>query len=107
MSYDSAHCLRVIRRIAAGARTEINEVEDAVEYLTLQSPPLVEGDQDFVRNLAVFARYFGGYNMNGEDAWQWHMGEILAGAYPLESLPDHVRSIAKELYYKTAGRPAR
>lgn len=104
MSYDHKHCLRVLKRIAEGVRTEPNEVEDAVEYLTLQSTPFVEGDEVFLRGLAMFAGYFDGFDMSVEIAWQWHMDEILAGIYPLSDLPDHVRDIAKELYYKKSDR---
>ncbi|MCE9501858.1 MAG: hypothetical protein K8R21_15360 [Leptospira sp.] len=33
------------------------------------------------------------------DAWPWHVDEISRGVYPLEKLPEHVRDLAKKLYY--------
>jgi hypothetical protein len=34
------------------------------------------------------------------DHWAYHSKEISEGAYPLELLPEHIRDLAKNLYYK-------
>ncbi|GEM_PF-3226086 len=34
-----------------------------------------------------------------ELSWRWHWTNITSGVYPLEKLPEHVRDIAKALYY--------
>jgi len=34
-----------------------------------------------------------------EDSWRYQIDWIVEGEYPLEKLPDHVRDIARELYY--------
>jgi hypothetical protein len=100
MSWNDEHCLRVIHRVISGARLEPNEVEDAVEYLAERTPPFLEGDVEFVRRLEDFDAYFDGFDMSVETAWHWRMREILAGEYQLSELPDHVREIAQELYYR-------
>ena len=34
-----------------------------------------------------------------DDTWRWYGEDILNSEYPLDKLPDHVRDLAKELYY--------
>ncbi|MFA5518902.1 MAG: hypothetical protein WDA74_06580 [Spirochaetota bacterium] len=34
-----------------------------------------------------------------DQSWRAQTGDIAEGKYPLEKLPDHVREIARELYY--------
>lgn len=34
-----------------------------------------------------------------DDSWRWHWSGVATGKYPLEKLPDHVRDLAKTLYY--------
>ena len=35
-----------------------------------------------------------------EASWWWHAQAISRGKYPLDKLPEHVRELARELYYK-------
>lgn len=35
----------------------------------------------------------------GDSTWHWHAEAISKGEYPLEQLPEHVRELARELYY--------
>jgi len=34
-----------------------------------------------------------------KEPWPWHTEAISQGKFPLEKLPEHVRELAKELYY--------
>ncbi|MFA5518904.1 MAG: hypothetical protein WDA74_06590 [Spirochaetota bacterium] len=36
---------------------------------------------------------------NDEEHWAWNLNLIFEGKYPLEKLPDHIRKIAREMYY--------
>ena len=61
------------------------------------NPP--EFDQEFVRSMKYLTHLFGGWELTDE-SWRYHIKEIVNGVYPLEKLPDHVRDLAVELYYK-------
>jgi hypothetical protein len=58
----------------------------------------IELDQYLVENLGKLseAGCFGGFK---EDSWRYQISWIVEGEYPIEKLPDHVRELAKELYY--------
>ena len=36
---------------------------------------------------------------NGQDHWVWNLDKIAGGIFPLALLPEHVRDLAKELYF--------
>ena len=40
-------------------------------------------------------------------SWWWHAQAIARGEYPLEKLPEHVRELARELYYGGGRKPGR
>lgn len=60
------------------------------------NPP--ELDQEFVRSMKYLTHLFGGWELTDE-SWRYRIKEIVNGEYPLAKLPDHVRALAKELYY--------
>lgn len=64
----------------------------------------IECDQMYVTKLPDVIRQLGkGERVREKCAkapyWQYHMHTIVEGTFPLENLPEHVRDIAKELYY--------
>lgn len=78
---------------------EFDEVEDAL----LEMDELNNEDLDIVliRNieLAFLKNGDGQIYPLKSSTWRWYGEDIFEGEYPLENLPEHVRSIAKELYY--------
>lgn len=40
-----------------------------------------------------------GYLGSSIESWRWNIPDIAEGVYPLEDLPEHVRDLAKALYY--------
>lgn len=44
-------------------------------------------------------RFLSPFDQFNEETWRWHAHEVATGKYPLEKLPDHVRDLAKTLYY--------
>jgi hypothetical protein len=62
---------------------------------------ILELDKRYLSSGEIFAK-----SINDEycdikegDAWYWHIASIVKGEYPLDKLPEHVREVAKELYY--------
>ncbi|EKR98420.1 hypothetical protein LEP1GSC125_1846 [Leptospira mayottensis 200901122] len=58
-----------------------------------------EFDQGLIRKAENLSHLFGGMDLT-ESSWRFYLNEISSGKFPLEKLPEHVREIAKELYYK-------
>ncbi len=58
-----------------------------------------EADIFLVKNAGEFIKYDLDAYPDETDSWRWYYYEIAAGAWPLEKLPDHVRDLAKKLYY--------
>ncbi|WP_036060449.1 hypothetical protein [Leptospira weilii] len=77
----------------------VEEQEMIVEILEDLQGEIPEVDQVLVRKFKVLDHLFGGSDLS-ESSWRFFPLEVSTGKYPLENLPDHVREIAKELYYK-------
>jgi len=45
--------------------------------------------------------------VTAEASWWWRAQDIARGEYPLERLPEHVRELARELYYGGDRKPDR
>ncbi|EMM77286.1 hypothetical protein LEP1GSC040_2570 [Leptospira santarosai str. 2000030832] len=58
-----------------------------------------EFDQDLVRKATNLSHLFGGQDLS-ESSWRFYLKEISLGKFSLKELPEYVREIAKELYYK-------
>jgi len=60
-----------------------------------------EQDRRFIRYGRVFAEWYTDeyIGITEKSHWWNHIAKIVEGEYPLDKLPDHVRGIAKELYY--------
>lgn len=59
-------------------------------------------DAYFIEHLSIFARqgFEGIFTGGGSRTWRNEFKRIVAGEYPLEDLPEHVRDRARELYYQ-------
>jgi len=76
---------------------EGEEVWHAVASLDLAELPVL--DKKFIKHLPVAGLVTQDYpKPNG--TWRWFAHEIVEGKYPLELIPEHVRSLAKKLYYR-------
>jgi len=53
---------------------------------------------EYIRNLVHIVAYT--ENVRDEPEWPYRAKEILAGKFPLEKLPVHVRELARQLYYR-------
>lgn len=60
-----------------------------------------EQDRRFVMLGRTFAKWYTDGEMTIKDHGPWwdHIARIVSGDYPLDNLPDHVRDLARELYY--------
>lgn len=69
------------------ALEEINDIECDQLY--------VQKAREVVHQLGKSVREY----YKEEDGWHWQIHGIADGTFPLEKLPEHVRELAKELYY--------
>lgn len=60
-----------------------------------------ELEKSLVRSAHLLGKYFGfsEITLDGKP-WPWHIVQISQGKFPLEKLPEHVRELAKDLYYR-------
>lgn len=58
-----------------------------------------EQDIRYLKNGKMFAEWLTEDDLDLGKYWYWYIADIVKGIYPLEKLPDHVRDIAKNLYY--------
>ncbi|MGJ4785655.1 hypothetical protein ACQV5J_16190 [Leptospira interrogans] len=77
----------------------VEEQEMLVEILDDLDGKYPEFDQELVRKAQILSHLFGGQDLS-ESSWRFFLFEISEGKFPLENLPEHVREVAKELYYK-------
>lgn len=61
--------------------------------------PNEELDHYFMEHIGIFAAYKYGSLYVWGDTWIDRFRDVVAGTYPLEQIPEHVRELAKELYY--------
>jgi|YNPMSStandDraft_1061717.scaffolds.fasta_scaffold17404_3 hypothetical protein len=63
---------------------------------------LIPEDIRYIKNGMVFAEWVIEDNclIEESDPWYWHIAKIVKGEYPLELIPEHVRNIARQLYYE-------
>ncbi|EMO79234.1 hypothetical protein LEP1GSC126_2883 [Leptospira kirschneri str. 200801774] len=77
----------------------VEEQEMIVEILEDLQGKFPEVDQVLVRKFKALDHLFGGSDLS-ESSWRFFPLEVSTGKFPLENLPDHVREIAKKLYYE-------
>lgn len=57
-------------------------------------------DVYFMEHIGIFASYkYGSLYKRRGNTWVDQFRDVAAGEYPLEQIPDHVRDLAKQLYY--------
>ncbi len=74
------------------------KLEDEADALGTSSDEL---DKRYVRSGKLFAEWISDEyaDINADDPWYWHIAEIANGQYPFEDLPEHVRDVAREMFY--------
>ncbi len=90
---------RIAKLIETVENGSVEEQEMLVEILDELDGKFPEFDQELVRKFSILDHLFGGSDLS-ESSWRFFPLEVSTGEYPLENLPDHVREIAKELYYE-------
>lgn len=90
---------KAARSIITSPRSESEAGEITTILLYLDDRKDEELDQLLVKNLSNIFVGDGNIYPRTDSTWRWYGEEILEGEYPLENLPEHVRDIAKELYY--------
>lgn len=56
-------------------------------------------DVYFMEHAGIFAAYKYGSLYVWGNTWVDQFRDVVAGEYPLEQIPEHVRDLAKQLYY--------
>ncbi|WP_032917316.1 hypothetical protein [Leptospira santarosai] len=77
----------------------VEEQEILVEIIEDYDGQYPEFDQELVRKAKNLSHLFGGQDLS-ESSWRFYLKEISSGKFSLKKLPEHVREIANELYYK-------
>ncbi len=102
---DEEYFYHIIKILENGEEDEISFYNGALVLRTKLNditPRLIDADKIIIRN----AGYFGEYQTEdyflreAKTHWTHFLNEVADGTYPLEKLPEHVRELAKELYYK-------
>lgn len=96
--------LRRLERMSAKDK-EIFHDETVNMFLVIVRLNDIELDQLFIQRLPAVIRQLGNSEKVREECakqaqWQYQMHTIVEGTFPLEKLPEHVRDIARELYYE-------
>ncbi|EKN89812.1 hypothetical protein LEP1GSC034_1013 [Leptospira interrogans str. 2003000735] len=94
MTHDRA--LKLIATIEDGS---VEEQEMLIQFLDDIDGKFEDCDMNLVRKFSILSHLFGGMDLS-ESSWRFFPLEISSGKYPLDKLPEYVRGIAKELYYK-------
>ncbi|WP_017852015.1 hypothetical protein ACO1KB_19210 [Leptospira interrogans serovar Szwajizak] len=90
---------RILKLIETVEDGNVEEQEMIVQVLDEIDGKFEDCDMNLVRKFSLLIHLFGGMDLT-ESSWRFFPLEISSGKYPLENLPEHVREIAKELYYK-------
>lgn len=57
--------------------------------------------EEYIRNLQyIYPIIEKNFHITEEMEWPYHAKSIFDGKYPLEKLPNHLRNLAKKLYYQ-------
>ena len=72
--------------------TEIESIAYRLIFLDGRKPEL---DIEFAKRFHQFP-----WLSDFGDEWQLHVTEIMAAEFPLDEIPEHVRGILENLYYK-------
>ncbi|HOW82565.1 MAG TPA: hypothetical protein PK573_08400 [Spirochaetota bacterium] len=59
-------------------------------------------DEEIIKRAGELGKYIHDedhYDDEMKSFWAWNPDKIAEGKFPLEKIPDHVRTLAKELYY--------
>ncbi len=83
-----------------------SEVTSAVETLAGLKGYYPDLDKEYIKRAKQFGEYLEDDDVYGE-GWPHWAPEIANGEYPLKKLPDHIRDLAEELYYKEKANVAR
>ncbi|MDH7554170.1 MAG: hypothetical protein QHH74_10975 [Spirochaetota bacterium] len=72
-----------------------------VRSMVSENESVRQQDIRYIKNGAFFAEWINEEyaSIERHNEWYWHIATIVAGQYPLERLPEHVRDIAARLYY--------
>ncbi|MDI7157196.1 hypothetical protein QMM53_11670 [Leptospira santarosai] len=90
---------RVLKLIEVVEDGSVEEQEMLVQILDELNGKFEDCDANLVRKFSALSHLFGGMDLS-ESSWRYFPNEVSSGKFPLEKLPEHVREIAKELYYK-------
>ncbi|TGK23425.1 hypothetical protein [Leptospira stimsonii] len=90
---------RILKLIEFVENGSVEEQEMLIQILDELNGKFEDCDANLVRKFSILSHLFGGMDLS-ESSWRFFPSEISSGKYPLENLPEYVREIAKELYYK-------
>ncbi|MBW0432280.1 hypothetical protein HGB47_01480 [Leptospira yasudae] len=90
---------RVLKLIEFVENGSVEEQEMLIQILDELNGKFEDCDVNLVRKFSILSHLFGGMDLS-ESSWRYFPNEVSSGNFPLEKLPEYVREIAKELYYK-------
>lgn len=67
------------------------------------TPELKAVDEEIIRKAKSLGKFIfddGNYDSELRNYWAWNPGKIASGEFPVEKIPEHVRELAKSLYYE-------
>jgi hypothetical protein len=80
-------------------RIQLDPLEiDFIVYKVIKDP-IRENEIEFIKKAKSISVIHENHYIPEVDHWAYHSKEIANGKYPLELLPEHVRSLAQDLYY--------
>jgi|GEM_PF-1465008 ketosteroid isomerase-like protein len=66
-------------------------------------PELKAVDEEIIRKAEALGKFIfdeGHYDEEMSNYWVWNPGRIASGEFPVDKIPEHVRELAKSLYYE-------
>ena len=63
---------------------------------------LVEIDREIIERAGEIGKHIydeGHYDNEMKDYWAWNPDKIASGGFPIDRIPEHVRELARGLYY--------
>jgi hypothetical protein len=90
---------QLILKAIADARNDKMDEDFVCDLFAMDKAEDKNLDVHLIRAMGDMARFGFPFPSFVESTWRWKCTAIAEGFYPLEKLPEHVRDLAKALYY--------
>jgi hypothetical protein len=68
------------------------------------TPELIEIDTNIIKQAKALGKFINDdrhYDKSMKEFWAWNPDKIAKGEFPFDMIPDHVKELAKSLYYNS------